>query len=147
MAVGVRDPVTGLFSEAWFDALEASLGSLGSLGPLPADEPAGAASGLGPALGLALGQIVTGVPDVGEVRYLINLAGNGPGSLVRGSVGGADVTLVEDWETAEAIASGEASVPDLLTNGRIKIRGDARRLVDAAPLLARVTPLLGGGAG
>jgi hypothetical protein len=61
----------------------------------------------------------------------------------------ADVTLVEDFSTAKAIASESASLPDLLGAGKIKLRGDARALVAAGDLLARLAPLvtaaLGGG--
>jgi len=138
--------VPDLLSEAWFEALAAALGRL----------PASPVSGQAPgqpgesAAGLALGQIVTGVPDgaraagvqEGEVRYTIVLPPEGPGSLVRDSTEHANVVLVEDWSTAEAIASGETSVPDLLTAGRIKVRGDSRALVSAGDLLSRVAPLI-----
>ena len=97
--------VPELFSDEWFEALAAALEAL------RAWSERAAAGG-----GLALGQIVTGVPedagaaDVhhGEVRYTIVLRPGAPPSLVRGSTEPADVVLVEDWSTAEAIASGAA---------------------------------------
>jgi len=132
--------VPELLSEDWFEALAAALDGLPSL-PATVD-----------ALleGLALGQIVTGVPEDagiagaedGEVRYTIVLRPEGSASLVRGSTDPANVILVEDWSTAVAIASGEASVADLLTEGRIKMRGDSRALVAAGDLLARAAPLI-----
>ena len=136
--------MTGLLSEEWFEALAAALNTLPIL-PESDGEPSE-----GVADGLALGQIVTGVPDDagaagvqdGEVRYTIVLAPEGSASLVRGSTAPANVVLVEDWSTAEAIASGEEAVANLLAAGRIKVRGDTRALVSAGHILARVAPLV-----
>jgi hypothetical protein len=132
--------VPDFLSEGWFEAFAAALKRL------PAEEAA--ADGL--ADGLALGQIITEVPgdagaagvENGEVRFTIVLQQNGSASLVRDSTEPADVILVEDWSTADAIVSGTASLPDLLTAGRIKLRGDSNALVSAGDLLARVAPLL-----
>jgi len=134
-----RAPVAELLSEEWFGALAAALDGLA-----PMSETVDTADGL------SLGQIVTGVPDgsgavdvrKGEVRYTIVLGPGGTASLVRGSTEQADVVLVEDWSTAEAIASGAESVPELLTAGRIKVRGDSRALLAAGELLALVAPVL-----
>jgi hypothetical protein len=133
-------PVPELLSEGWFEALAGALEGL----PVTGDT-AGAPPG-----GLRLGQIITDVPDDagavgvrnGEVRYTIVLSGDGSGSLVADSTESADVTLVEDFSTAKAIASESASLPDLLGAGKIKLRGDARVLVAAGDLLARLAPLL-----
>jgi hypothetical protein len=131
--------VAEFLGEAWFEALAAALGGLST-----ADTRAAVAGGL------ALGQIVTGVPDKagaagvqdGEVRYTLVLRPDGPASLVRGSTEPAEVTLVADWSTAEAIASGKASVPEMLSAGRIKLRGDTRALVSAGDFLAAIAPLV-----
>ena len=61
---------------------------------------------------------------------------------MRGSTERAEVTLVADWSTAEAVASGTASVPDMLSAGRIKLRGDTRALVSAGDFLAAIAPLV-----
>jgi len=131
--------VPELFSREWFEALAAALSGL------PVSAEATEAS-----QGLALGQIVTGVPsDIGaagvqdgEVRYTIVLGEDGSASLVLGSTERANVVLVEDWSTAKAIASGETSMGDLLTAGRVKVRGDSRELVSAGDLLAHLAPLI-----
>ena len=94
---------------------------------------------------------MTGVPEEagaagvhdGEVRYTIVLRPR----RVRprwcaARPQAADVILVEDWSTAEAIASGAASVPEMLNAGRIKLRGDARALLAAGDLLATMAPLV-----
>jgi hypothetical protein len=139
--------VPEFLSEGWFEAFAAALRSL----PVTGDT-AGA-----PPAGLRLGQIITDVPDEagaagvrnGEVRYTIVLDRDGSGSLVPDSTETADVTLIEDFPTAKAIASESASLPDLLGAGKLKLRGDARALVAAGDLIARLAPLvataLGGG--
>jgi hypothetical protein len=132
--------VPEFLSEAWFEAFAAALKGL----PVAA-VAADAATG-----GLALGQIITGVPDEagaagvqdGELRYTIVLRQDGSASLVRDSTEPASVILVEDWSTAEAIVSSRSSLPDLLTAGKIKLRGDSRALVSAGDILTRVAPLL-----
>ncbi len=132
--------VPEFLSEGWFAAFAAALRSL----PITHD------AAQPPPGGLRLGQIITAVPadagasgvHNGEVRYTIVLGGDGSGSLVPGSTETADVTLVEDFSTAKAIASESASLPDLLGAGKIKLRGDAQALVAAGELLARLGPLL-----
>jgi len=132
--------VPEFLSEGWFEAFAEALKRL----------PVTAAAADAPAGRLALGQIVTGVPDEagaagvqnGEVRYTILLREDGSASLVLRPTEPADVTLVEDWYTAKAIVSGTASLPDLLGAGKIKLRGDSNALVSAGDLLARVAPLL-----
>ena len=132
--------VPDFLSERWFAALTAALEEL------PVKHAAADAS----AGGLALGQIITGVPDGtgiagaqnGEVRYTLVLRQDGSATLVPGSTELADVTLVEDWSTAEAIVSGSRSLPDLLTAGKIKLRGNSNALVSAGDLLARIAPLI-----
>ena len=142
MALTSPATVAEFLSDGWFDALAAALSGL---------RPATSALGA-PAPGLALGQIVTGVPDDagvsglknGEVRYTIVLGQDSPASLVRDSVESAEVTIVTDWSTAQAIASGSSSVSDMLSAGKLKLRGDTGALVAAGDLLAMVAPLIAG---
>jgi hypothetical protein len=132
--------VPEFLSEGWFEAFVAALERLPVTGET-ADTPFA---------GLRLGQVITAVPDEaraagardGEVRYTIVLDQDGSASLVANSTETAEVVLVEDFSTAKAIASGSASLPDLLAAGKVKLRGDSRALVAAGDLLARVAPLL-----
>ena len=127
-------------TEEWFETLVAALASL----------PANNGPDDAPKSSLRVGQIVTGVPvsarasDVvdSEVRYTVELSPDGSASVVRGSTEDADVTIVEDFDTARAIATNASSVPDMLNAGRIKLRGDTQALLAAADLLAAVVPLL-----
>ncbi len=82
---------------------------------------------------LRLGVIVTSAP--GEVRYTLRLGGGTPAELVAGSVEDAEVVIVETFEDARALAEGSVTAAELLEGGRIKVRGDANRLVAAAETL------------
>jgi hypothetical protein len=89
---------------------------------------------------LLLGQVVTDVPAApgGEVRYTISFAPGRPVTLTVGSAEPADVVLVTSYTAAMATAAGETSSASMLATGQVKIRGDARRLVEADDLLAAV---------
>ncbi|MCU1493517.1 MAG: hypothetical protein JWO62_1281 [Acidimicrobiaceae bacterium] len=100
---------------------------LGSAGPFDSDGR------------LALGQVVTGTPS-GDVGYTIVIGGGQP-SEIRPGTDGAAVTLVEDYETAVAIATGTPAA-GLLATGSIKVRGEAGALLRAQDLLAAVGPAL-----
>jgi hypothetical protein len=89
---------------------------------------------------IALGQVVTDVEGAenGEVRYSLLL---GPGPKVRvviGSTEDAEVVLSAGYAAARALARGDTSAASLLEEGRVKISGDARRLVAAVDLLGVV---------
>ena len=94
---------------------------------------------------VGIGQLVLGAP-AGDVAYTIVLGGDAPARLERGTLDHAAVTLVEDYATARAIASG-ASVAEALGEGRIKVRGDANALSAAYELLAGLAPVLSAAAG
>ena len=113
-------------SRAWIDGLAAALGSAA---PVAGDR-------------LLLGQIVTGAPS-GEVRYTLAVGGGEPPEVVEGTTEGATVTLVADYATARAIASGTPAA-ELLSQGRVKVRGDANALIAAEEQLAVIGGALAG---
>ena len=102
------------------------------------------------AVPLRLGVVVTGGPN-GEVSYTLMLGGSGSGaepgaegsSLVVGTVEEAEVVMVESYADAEALAAGTVSASRLLEGGRIKLRGDANRLLAAADTLRAVGEAFG----
>lgn len=96
-----------------------------------------AAPGLAEGPALALGQLITGVPTLegGDLAYTIRFGGGDEAVVVPGSVEDADVILVEDYETARAIASG-AAASSMLAEGKVKLRGNANALVSAQEQLA-----------
>lgn len=113
-------------SAEWFDKLAQTLSTI-TIG-----EPSEA--------GLALGQVILNTGR-GTVNYTIRLGAGRPGSLVRDSVDAAQVTLVEDYESALAILAGE-SIANLLSSGKIKVRGDANALLGASNELAALATAL-----
>lgn len=115
-----------LFSEGWFANLESAISAI-TVGQK--DES-----------GLALGQVIHDTP-AGTVSYTICLGAGEPGRLVRDAVDGAQVTLVEDFESAQAIHEG-ASVAELLALGKIKVRGDANALLRSTEELAALANAL-----
>lgn len=113
-------------SEEWFESLR----SLAGEAPTP-DRP------------FRLGVIVTAVPEREEVAYMLTFSGEQMTGLTVGSVDEADVVIVESYEDARALGAGEVTAAQLLEEGRIKLRGDVRRLVDAADTLAAIGASLG----
>lgn len=90
---------------------------------------------------LRLGQLVTDASGNGE-SWLLRLEGGSVPELIRGSIDEADVVLVESYDAASRLASGEATAGALLEAGEIAVRGDANALVRAAGLVEQVTALV-----
>jgi hypothetical protein len=118
-------------SGEWFEALA---GHLRSAQLLPGD----------PATGIRVGQLVTGAPGGVDHAWTLVLRGGSAPELEVGSIDRADVVLVESYEGAWALASGDRTPGQLLEAGEVKVRGDARRLVAASELLEAVAACTGG---
>jgi putative sterol carrier protein len=82
---------------------------------------------------------VTGTPD-GDVRFRF-AAGSGRLSLTWDATDGADITLLEDYATAVAIARGELPAQQAVAEGRLKLRGDVGALVRNGPAMAALGDL------
>ena len=100
-------------TEAWIDALNEA-----------------AAGHAMPPLSLTLRHVI------GEVIYVVRVEGG----AVRASLGDApaDVTFIEDYETAAAIARGELAPQQAVMSGRLKVTGDVSALVRHAGALRAV---------
>jgi hypothetical protein len=89
---------------------------------------------------LGVTQVVTDGPE-GDVTYHLDVAGGhvrfGPGPAAA-----EDVRLVQDWETAVAVATGAINAQEAFLGGRITVQGDQRRLVAAQPLFAVLDKVL-----
>ena len=90
---------------------------------------------------VVIGQLVTNTA-FGDIEYGIAIGGGSAPSLIRELDGSAKVTLVEDYATARAIASGTPA-GELLAEGRIKIRGDANVLISTYERLSALSSALG----
>ena len=117
--------MSGLFDAAWFDDLRRRLRAIGPLG-------AG-----GPRL--SLGQIVHGTPD-GTVSWTLHV-GAGEDASVQDGVSDAQVTLVEDFQTATLLQAGTPT-SDLLYSGKVKVTGDVDALLRGADVLTQLNAAL-----
>ncbi len=83
-------------------------------------------------------QVVTGGPD-GDIAFVLEVEGGclraTPGRDPR-----AVVTLIEAWDTAVLIHRGELTPHEAFRSGLVKVRGDVRRLVEAAATLGSLGP-------
>lgn len=131
-------------SDAWFDALEHVLEHALEKNRGDTEEPGGSTGQSDERL--AIGQLVTGAPS-GDVGYTIVVGGNMAPELHRGGLALASVTLVCDYRTARAIASGTERPGTALGEGRLKVRGDANVLLRARATLAAIAPALASLAG
>ena len=113
------------FDAEWLADLRARLGAIGPLGGKAACD--------------SLGQIVHGTPS-GPVAWTVHVGG-GEATRVEDGVGNAQVTLIEDYETAVALANGTPTT-ELLYNGKVKISGDVDALLSGAEILSQLNAAL-----
>jgi putative sterol carrier protein len=91
-------------------------------------------------LRLVVQQVVEGAG--GEVAYAIRI-GEGRVTVARGHEADADVSFTQDETTARAIASGELSAQAAFMEGRLRVGGDLRSLLDHAAALAALEDVFG----
>ena len=120
--------MAGFLTDAWLDELDAAARSAGA--------PSGSH--------LVVQQVVVpDEPDGREVAYALVLDG-GHLRVERGRVPGADVTFTQDRATAEAIHRGELSAQVAFMQGRLRLGGDLRSVIDRAVELAAIDDVLAG---
>lgn len=78
----------------------------------------------------------------GKVRYVLDVS-NGSATIVPGKQADAPVTFTLDYDTAVAVVNGEVSAQVAFMQGRMKLAGDVRVLIDGAAALASVNDTLG----
>ena len=113
--------MAGFLTDAWLDDLEvaARRAELDAKGAL------------------VLQQVIPDGPDGREVAYALVLGG-GRIEVVRGRVSDADLTFTQDRATAEAIHRGELSAQAAFMQGRLRLGGDLRTVIDRASELAAI---------
>ena len=82
---------------------------------------------------------ISGTPD-GDVMFRY-AAIDGRLELTWGTNDGAQLTLLEDYETAVAIARGELPAQQAVAEGRLKLRGDVGALIRNAEAMAALGDL------
>lgn len=120
--------MTDLFDAAWFADLRARLDAI---------EPFG-----GEHVRLALGQIVHDAPS-GSVAWTVHVGG-GERPRVEEGIANAQVTLIENYETAVELSGGTPTT-ELLYNGKVKVSGNVEALLRGAELLSQLNAALAAG--
>ncbi len=113
--------MAGFLTDAWLDDLDAAA----RVAELRTEAP------------LVLQQVVPDGPDGHEVAYAI-VVGNGRVRVERGRVSDPDLVFTQDRATAESIHRGELSAQAAFMQGRLRLGGDLRAVVDRAGELAAV---------
>jgi hypothetical protein len=113
--------LAGFLTERWLDDLEmaAPRAELGTKG------------------GLVVQQVIPDGPEGREVAYALVLR-DGRAHVVRGRVADPDLTFTQDLATAEAIHRGELSAQAAFMQGRLRLGGDLRAVMDRAGELAGI---------
>ena len=112
--MGDNGGVIRFLSPEWLAALDAAAAGNESLGRSVADTD------------LIVRQVVLGGPD-GDVTYYLRLVGGTAGVTTDGD--GADIDVVQDYDTAAAISRGELAPAAAFAAGRIKLGGSVGRLI------------------
>jgi len=118
--------LAGFLTDAWLDDLDA----------------AARAADVATSAPLVLQQIVPDGPDGQEVAYALVVA-DGRIRVERGRVPAPDLTFTQDRATAEAIHRGELSAQAAFMQGRLRLGGDLRAVIDRAGELGAIDDLLG----
>lgn len=113
--------MAGFLTDAWFAALD--------------DSARGAR--LDEGVHLVIQQIIPDGPDGTEVAFALKAA-DGAITVHRGRLDDADVTFTQDRATAEAIHKGELSAQTAFIEGRLRLGGDLRAVIERAGSLAAI---------
>ena len=113
--------MAGFLTDRWLD----ELGAAAREAELP------------PELRLVVQQVIPDGPDGVEVAYAVEVAG-GTMAVRRGRFDHADVTFTQDLATARAIHRGELSAQAAFMEGRLRLGGDLRAVIERAGDLAAI---------
>lgn len=107
--------MAAFLTDQWFDDLDAA--ARGTSIPLD--------------VRLVIQQIIPGSAEGDEVAYVLTAA-DGAITVRRGRVEVPDITFTQDRATAEAIHRGELSAQTAFIEGRLRLGGDLRAVIERA---------------
>ena len=113
--------MAGFLTDAWLDDLDAAARVV----ELHTEAP------------LVLQQVVPDGPEGHEVAYALAVR-DGRVRVERGRVRDPDLVFTQDRATAEAIHRGELSAQAAFMQGRLRLGGDLRAVIDRAAELAAI---------
>lgn len=90
---------------------------------------------------LTVQQVVTDVPDEGEVKYWTQFKDG----QVNGEIGEtdeADVTISQNYETAAAMNKGELNAQAAFMQGKLKVTGNMGKLLQNQGALQAIGPVM-----
>ena len=91
----------------------------------------------------AIQQVVTDVPDRGEVKYYAKVTDGVP-EVVIGETEGADATINQTYDVAVAIDKGELNPQAAFMQGKIKIQGNLMKLMSLQGFVSSLGPAVAG---
>ena len=100
-------------------------------------DAAGRRASVAPDLRLVVQQVIPDGPDGQELAYVVEVA-DGTLSVRPGRADHPDVTFTQDRATALAIHRGELSAQAAFIEGRLRLGGDLRSILDRAGSLASI---------
>jgi putative sterol carrier protein len=81
---------------------------------------------------IAIQQVTTDVPDLGEVKGYLKIADGNP-EVGPGEVENPEATVTQNYETSVAISKGELNTQQAFMQGKIKIQGNLMKLMPLQP--------------
>lgn len=113
--------MAGFLTDRWFDALETTARQ----------------ARVDKSTRLLVQQIVTDGLDGSGVEYFVKVA-EGSITVQRGRAEAPDITFTQDRATATAIHRGELSAQTAFIEGRLRLGGDLRAVIDRAAALSAI---------
>lgn len=90
-----------------------------------------------------LQQVVTDVPDKGEVKYYFKLE-NGSAEVSLGELSDAEATITQNYDTAVAINKQELNAQNAFMQGKLKISGNMMKLMQLQGVIGAMPKAVAG---
>lgn len=90
-----------------------------------------------------LQQVVTDVPDKGEVKYYFKLE-DGSAEVSLGELADAEATITQNYDTAVAINKQELNAQNAFMQGKLKISGNMMKLMQLQGVIGAMPKAVSG---